>query len=211
MKKILIGLLSIVLIIFVGIRIWYVNQDVDIPPLHTFNMGEEVAIEKDKFLDEYENMDGYTVTVNNAEIISYEAFLAKYEYAENDSNSLFETDDFSFPEMIYDLHVTIKNTNQTDDSNEEIGIAFLNYHLIGTDFLLQINSELYEVANPGLSDTNDFMMSFRLRPDSEKDFHLPFHFAPSSISTPIQVETIMKDDVYLTVSKYPNAKLILIE
>lgn len=209
MKKLIIGLLSIVLIAIVGVRIWSVNQDVDIPPELKYKMGEEVAIERDYFLEAYENMDGYTVTVNNAEIIPYDAYLEKYNFVEDKANPIFEPDDFAFPEMVYDLHLTVKNTNVTEDPKEHSGIAFLNYHLTGTDFLLQISSELYEIANSSVDP--DFMMSFRLRPDSEMDFHLPFYFAPSAISTPIKVDSILKDDVYLGVSLYPNAKRILIE
>lgn len=211
MKRSIFVIGGVLVIAFVIVRIWNVNQAIDIPPIHIFNMKEEVAIERDKFLDDYENMDGYTVTVKEAEIIPYDEYLRKYDYEEDSDKRLFEPDDFSFPEMIYDLHVTIKNTNRTDNPNEESGIAFLNYHLIGTDFLLQINSELYGIANPKMADLDNYLMSFRLRPDSEMDFHLPFYFSPSSIFTPIQVNAIKKDDVYLTVSKYPNAKLILIE
>lgn len=209
MKRIFLGLVSLILIVVVGVRIWQVNKEVDIPPVFTYEMGEEISIGKNIFLDYTEQMDGYTVTVNRAEMISYEDYLAKYHYEEDSNDPLFEEDDFSFPEMIYDLHVTVKNTNETDDPNDNSGVAFLNYHLIGTDFLLQVNSQLYEIANPDME--QNFMMGFRLRPDSEMDFHLPFFFSPSSIMSPIQVDTVMKDDVYLTVSKYPEAKLILIE
>lgn len=209
MKRTLIGLVSLILIAIISVRIWQVNQDINIPPVYTYGMEEEVSIGKNIFLDGTEQMDGYTVTVNHAEMISYEDYLVKYNYQEDSDRPLFEEDAFSFPEMIYDLDVTIKNTNETDDPNDGSGIAFMNYHLIGTDFLLQINSQLYEIANPDME--YNFMMGFRLRPDSEKNFHLPFFFSPSSIMSPIQVESILKDDVYLTVSKYPEAKLILIE
>lgn len=209
MRRILLGVLSLILIIALSVRIWQVNKDVDIPPVHTYKVGEEVEIGENIFLDYTEQMDGYTVTVNSAEIISYADYLVKYNYEEDSGNPLFGADTFVFPEMIYDLNVTVKNTNEGEDPYDSSGIAFINYHLIGTDFLLQINSQLYEIANPDME--HNFMMGFKLRPDSEKDFHLPFYFAPSSIYSPIQVDTIMKDDVYLTLSKYPEAKLILIE
>ncbi|WP_062105419.1 DUF5028 domain-containing protein [Bacillus niameyensis] len=209
MKKILIGIVSIVLLVIVGVRIWYVNKDVDIAPVYTYKMGEEVAIEEDFFLDDYEDMNGYTVTVNNAEIMSYEEFLAKYQYEESEDSPLFEDGDMLFPEMVYELHLTVKNTNPTEDIYDDSGIAFLNYHLTGTDFLLQISRQLYEVAQPNLE--VNMMMSFRLRPETEMDFYLPFYFQPSAKSMPIQVEDIMNDDLYLVVSKYPNAKRILIK
>lgn len=209
MKKIVISLLSIVLLIGVGVRIWYVNKDVDLPPVHTFKIGEEVAIEQNIFLDDFENMDGYTVTVNDAKILSYEEFLAKYHYEDNKDDPLFEVDDIFYPEMVYDLHLTIKNTNKTDDPNEHQGINFINYNLVATDFLLQISDQLYDLANPDLE--GGLEAGFRLRPESEMDFHLPFYFTPSSIIDPIQVDDIMNDHLYLPVSLYPNVKRILIE
>jgi len=134
MKRILTGLLCTALLIGIGVRIWHVNKDIDLPPVHTFEIGEEVAIERDIFLDDFENMEGYTVTVNNAEIISYEEFLVKYDYQESETDPLFEEGDMTFPEMVYDLHLTIKNTNLTEEPNEHKGINFLNYRLTGTDF-----------------------------------------------------------------------------
>lgn len=209
MKKIFIGLLCVTFLAGIGIRIWYINNDIDLPPVYTYEMGEEVAIENNIFLDEFENMDGYSVIVNTAEIIPYETFLSRYNYQEDTDNPLFEEDELSFPEMVYDLHLTVKNTNITDDPEEHSGINFINYQLIGTDFLLQISSPLYRIANPDLE--ADFIDGFRLRPDTEMDFHLPFYFSPSAILGPIQVEDVNKDSVYLVVSLYPNAKQILIE
>ncbi|MFD2655606.1 DUF5028 domain-containing protein [Gracilibacillus thailandensis] len=209
MKKFLILLLCLAFIIGVGIRIWYVNKDVELPPVHTFKMGEEVAIEDNIFLDDFENMDGYTVTVNNAEIISYDAYLAKYEYQDDPDNPLFAEDDFLFPEMVYDVEVTIKNTNKTDNPREHSGINFINYYLIGTDFELQISDQLYRVANPDLE--TGLTDGFRLRPETEMDFRLPFYFSPSAIVGPIQVKDITSDQVYLVVSLYPIVNQILVE
>lgn len=209
MKKILVVLLCTVLFVGIGVRIWTINKDVVLPPVHTFEIGEEVAIEQNKFLDDFENMDGYTVTVNNAEIVSYEKFLANYHYEESEGSPLVEKDNMNFPEMVYDLHLTIKNTNLIEDLNEHKGINFLNYHLVGTDFSLQISDILYMIANPNLK--TEIFEGFRLRPETEMDFHLPFYFAPSSIIERIQVEDIMNDHVYLVVSLYPNQKQILIE
>ncbi|UJW58022.1 DUF5028 domain-containing protein [Bacillus sp. A116_S68] len=209
MKKKAITLIIISLLTGIGARIWYVNKEVDIPPLATFQMGEEVAIEKDFFLDDFENMDGYTVAVNKAEIIPYQEFLAKYNYIDDEDAPLFEEDNIHYPEMVYDLQLTIKNTNKTDDLTEHSGINFINYHLTGTDFLMQINDQLYSIANPELE--AGMTEGFRLRPESEMDFNLPFFFAPSTNVLPIQTKAVLNDEVYLVVSLYPNVKRILIE
>lgn len=209
MKKLIIISLVLILSIFIGIRIWQVNKDIDLPTVHSFQMGEEVAIEQNIFLDSFENMDGYTVTVNDAEIISYDQFLIKYNYQEDKNNPLFESNDLNFPEMIYDLHLTIKNTNTSEKPNEHKGINFVNYQLIGTNFLLQISNPMYMIANPDLN--GELFEGFQLRPASEMDFQLPFYFGPSSIIDKIQVQDILDDDVYLVISLFPEQKQILIK
>ncbi|UOQ83743.1 DUF5028 domain-containing protein [Gracilibacillus salinarum] len=209
MKKLFLGFLCLALTVGVGIRIWNVNKDVELPPVHTFKMSEEVAIEDNIFLDDFENMDGYTVTVNDAEIIPYEAYLAKYQYQDDPDNPLFAEEDFLFPEMVYDIDITVKNTKKTDNPKEQSGINFIHYYLIGTDFELQISDELYRVGNPDLE--TGMTDGFRLRPETEMNFHLPFYFSPSAIAGPLQVKDITSDDIYLVVSLYPHVNQILIE
>lgn len=209
MKRIAIILITIFLFIGISIRIWYVNKTVNLPPIDTFQMEKEVAIEEDIFLDDFENMDGYTVTVNQAEILPYQDFLAKYNYNDDENDPLFQEDNIFYPEMVYDLQLTIKNTNDTDDLTQHSGINFINYQLIGTDFLMQINDQLYSIANPELE--AGMTEGFRLRPESEMNFNLPFFFAPSTNVLPIQTEAVLHDQVYLVVSLHPTVKRILIE
>lgn len=209
MKKIAIFLTTCTLLTGLGIRIWFVNKEVDLPPIHTFSTGEEVPIGDNIFLDGFENMDGYTVRVNQAEIIPYQEFLEKHSYLDNERNPLFEEDELFYPEMVYDLNLTIRNTNKTEDLAEHSGINFINYHLIGTDFSMQISEMLYLVANPDLE--VGMSEGFRLRPESEMEFNLPFFFAPSANMFPIQTEAVRNDQVYLVVSLYPVVNRILIE
>ncbi|HHU18990.1 MAG TPA: DUF5028 domain-containing protein [Bacilli bacterium] len=209
MKRIIFSTLSIVLLIGIGFRIWHVNQAVDLPPVNNYTIGEEVAIGDNVFLDNFENMKGYSVIVNQAEILPYEDFLEKYNYIDDEEAPLFEEGDTFYPEMVYDLNITVKNTNQTEDPMEHSGINFLHYNLYGTDLVLQISNMLYLVANPeleyGVTD------GFRLRPNSEMDFNLPYFYSPSDIVQPIQTKAIERDQVYLVVSMHPVVNRILIE
>lgn len=209
MKKMIFGVLSLLLLVGLGFRIWYVNKDIDLPPVHTFKMGEEIALGENIFLDDFENMDGYTVTVNNAEILSYEEFLLKYQFEEDEESPLFDKDSLTYPEMVYDLHLTVKNTNITDDTNPDSGINFIHYKIFGTDFLLHTNGILYSVSNPELELSLE--EGFRLRSESEMDFQLPFYFSPSSKFAAVKEKDIKNEDVYLVISYYPNEYRILIE
>ncbi|WP_163581538.1 DUF5028 domain-containing protein [Gracilibacillus saliphilus] len=152
-------------------------------------------------------MNGYTVTVNSAEILSYQAYISKYNLSKNDVTSLFENLDMSFPEMIYDVELTITNTNISDNEEEHSGINFIHYHLNGTDFSLQISDPLYLITN----DAGNLMDGFRLRPKTEMGFHLPFYYPTSTVSDSLQTDAVLNDEVYLVVSLYPTVKQILID
>ena len=88
MKKILPVLLAIILISVWGVRFYFINRDIDIPVVQIFQKGTEVPVGKDFFIGSDEDMDGYTVTVLNADLISAEDFLRHYdvEEAENVGN-----------------------------------------------------------------------------------------------------------------------------
>lgn len=207
MKRIILLVITIILIGGIGFRIWNINQAVELTPVHTYAIGEEVIIGKNIFLDDYENMEGYTVTVNHAEVLSYDEFMTKYNYDEDKIE--FDRNDYFYPEMIYDLNLTIKNTNQTEDPREFKGISFLNYNLYGTNLRLEISHDLYPIANSELEHAASDGFSLQL--DSEMDFNLPFFFAPSGKISPIQTETVVNDEIYLVVSMYPEVNRILIE
>lgn len=206
-NKQIIGSVMVLLLIFgIGVRIWYVNKDLEVQKIETYAMGEEVALENNIFFDENEDMSDYSITVKNAEIVTYEEFLDKYQYKENDDDPLFEDDDMTFPEMIYDIDVIVRNVNK--EENLQSGMSFLDYWLINSDLQLQTSSLLYEIANPSLPDGT---MQFTLRPDTEMEFHLPFYFQPTSNYNPVSVEEVRNGNLRLVVSLYPVQKEIIIE
>lgn len=55
------------------------------------------------------------------------------------------------------------------------------------------------------------MMSFRLRPESEMRFHLPFYFAPGSPAESVSEETVRDANLQLVLSFYPEQRQILID
>ncbi len=198
MKKLIGTSMCLVLVILVVARIWYVNRDIDEQITETYSIGDEVTIGNNIFYEDYEDMSDYTVTVKGAEILTYEEFLDKYNYKEKESEPLFEEGDMTFPEMVYDVDIVIRNVNK--EENELGGINLFNYMLVTSDTLLQMSAPLYEISNPTLEDGT---MQFKLRPDTEMEFHLPFYFQPSTNYLPISVEKIRNADLRLVVSLYP--------
>ena len=198
-KRRMAGLLAaVLLLVLAGVRIWYVNRGNEYPEVVTFEMGEEVALSDTIFYDSYENREDYTLTVNSAEILTYGEFLEKYGYTEDPAHPLYAADDMTFPEMVYDVSITVRNIN-TEES--ESGMDFMPFTLYAKDYYMQNSSILFAVANPQVPEG---VMNFRLWPGTEMEFHLPFGFAPSSKVLPIQVNEAREDEIYLVVSYYPQ-------
>lgn len=107
--------------------------------------------------------------VKEAEIMTYEEFLEKFQYNETVQGTLFQKDEMIYPEMVCNIKIVVKNKDQED--NPDKGINFQNYVLYGEDFQLQLSEALYSVANPNMKEGQ---MSFRLQPETEKEFYLPF-------------------------------------
>ncbi len=206
MKKILLGLLILLTGGLLAVRIERVNRQIVYPEIKEYGMGEEVEIGDDIFMEDYENMDGYSVTVEEAELLTYHEFLEKFQYDEETQGQLYQTNEMLYPEMVCNVKITVKNSNSKDEPDK--GIDFLNYALYGKDFQLQLSELLYYVANP---DMEDGLLSFRLMPGTEKEFYLPFSFRPSADVEPIQTEEVRNSRLYLPVCLYPEQRQIVLE
>ena len=155
-----------------------VNRGIESPEVVQFEMGEEAEIGRNIFNDRVENMNGYSVTAESVRIMTYEDYLKKYGYNEEEDGVLFEEDNMLRPEMIYEVDILVKNHNKED--NTGCGISYSDYKLTASDFMLSVSSPLYWIANDIAEENQNLMMSFRLRPESEMRFHLPFYFAPAA-------------------------------
>lgn len=206
-KKYVFIVFGLLLAAIIAVRIWSVNKDRKKITVETYSIGEEVAIGNNIFYDAVEDMSDYTVTLKEAELMSYGEFLEKYQYEEDPENPLFKEgiDDLVFPEMVYDLALIVRNINT--EEREEVGMDLIPYMLILDDQILQQNDRLYEVANPTIPDG---IRQFRLRPGTEMEIHLPCYFQPSGKTSPISVEDVQDGNPRLVVSLYPVRKEIRI-
>ena len=148
MKKVIFGIAAIALGVLVVIRIESVNKNITYPEIKEYGMQEEAPIGDNIFMEDYEKMDGYSVTAEEVELLTYDEFLEKFQYDEEAQGQLYEKDDMVYPEMVYNVKVKIKNNNKEDDPDK--GIDFQNYVVYGEDFQLQISAQLYAVANPDM-------------------------------------------------------------
>lgn len=191
MKKIMLVSLVTVLIAAWGVRFYFVNQNIDTPIVQVFPKGTEVPMEKDFFYDATEDMDGYTVEVLGAELLTLEDFLERYHTGDQ-SEALG-----NFTDYIYSVRVSI--SNKDNDFTGEKGIALGLYYLKGTDYVLSLEDMCYQFANPNMPGT-----SFSLQKGTSMELVLPFNV----MSTQTSPKHILDDPPKLQISLYPHQKLL---
>lgn len=203
-KVILICMMGIFLLSVICIQIVQVNSKVSIPKVEEYKIGENVELEKNYFYSEIESCDGYSIRVNNVELLTYTDFLKKYN-SEEQEKSLISREDPLFPDMVYDVEITISNTN-TDD--KEYGIDVGMYGIYAADFDLQFENTLYDIANP---EVGDGIYAFKLQPQTEMEFHLPFGVPLTSKYAYLNKKVVEESKLSMVLSLYPVQKQIVIQ
>ena len=141
MKK-KIAIISLSVLIF-GLWLFCVintNIRTEKPILKTYSMQEPVPYESDYFRRSDNILDGYTITVLNAEIVPYEEYAKKHQVTlpergtDELGNLLYR------PEYVYDVEVQFSNTN-----NEEGAIDMFDTLLANGDALmLRADADLWD-------------------------------------------------------------------
>ena len=147
-----------------------------------------------------EDPSGYTIQVNNAELVSYEELLAS---CGADPADLGFSKEAPIPQYTYMVNVTIRN-----EGNETGAIMALNYALyhqslkIPVDYYLWGRMDKSFTGEPG----------FRLQTNSEKNITIPFTPMPLDARTNNEEMTRRMEsaEFYFCVSEFPVRKQISI-
>lgn len=153
-KIISISIIGVLLVLAYAQRYRTVNQKMKAAPVQEYSMGEEVKMEQDILINY--TMEGYSVSVNQAEILSYKDFLKKYN----------AEDEYSYvPDKIYDVEVTLRNI----DAEDETGVNLAEFYVQGVAVCAGLDTNLLEQANPDLKG----MYAIALHKNSSITIHMP--------------------------------------
>lgn len=197
---------KIVILSFIGLllavwafAIWNINATAEKPIVETYSMQDTVAYGENYFRRSDNIIDGYTVTVLSAEIVPYEEYAQKQGITPPERMT-DETGNFLYrPEYVYDVEVRFSNTD-----NEEGTVDMFDTLLVNDDALmLRVDADLWDCMYPQLAGS----YSFRLRPNTEMVFHLPF-VVEAVYSERYPMERVQKEKMSLVVSQYPVKKVI---
>lgn len=200
MKKKIAVFSPIVLFLIVwAFAVWNINATAEKPIVETYSMQDTVAYGKNYFRRSDNIIDGYTVTVLSAEIVPYEEYAQKQGITPLERMT-DETGNFLYrPEYVYDVEVRFSNTD-----NEEGTVDMFDTLLVNDDALmLRVDADLWDCMYPQLAGS----YSFRLRPNTEMVFHLPF-VVEAVYSERYPMERVQKEKMSLVISQYPVKKVI---
>lgn len=197
------GILAVI-VIFIAFCVYngvQTNQNKISPQIEVFSLGETVELGNNYFTDAVENPDGYSITVNSAELVEYEPFLESFGMKSKDFGY---TEGYPAPEYTYLLHVTITNTD-----NEDGALMAINYALYDKALKIPVDYSLWGLMDesfPGEA-------GFRLQPNSQVEITIPF--TPMASDTAIdnqKISTRMENgEFYFCVSEFPIRKMIRIK
>lgn len=193
-KKIAVMMVILVLTCLVGGRIYYVNQNIDLPVRLEYKIGEVVPFEEDFNDDSNRIAKGYTIQVVESEMLTKEAFYEKYNPTENPEGELFK-------EYFYVIKAVFGNEDNTQ--GEECGIALDQVPLVGVNSWIMIDAHMFEVMNPSMPG-----LGFSLNPGTTKEVLLPYGIIPSSHG---EYKYLKKHPPMLQITQYPHEKRIAIQ
>lgn len=165
-----------------------VNREMQSPLIEEYHMGEEVEMQKNILINY--TMEGYSIKVNQAEVLSYEAFLNKYNAKDEYTH---------VPDKVYDVEVTVKNIHADKDT----GINLTEFYVQGLAVCAGVDVNLCDIANPDL----DGAYAIALRENSEKTIHLPFALYEENFRADIW-NNLEDFDMDFVATLYPVKKII---
>ncbi len=166
-----------------------VNQELQGTPVEEYRIGEEVEMGKD-FLINF-TMEGYAVTVNRAEVLTYEEFLEKYSLEDVYSH---------VPDKVYDVEVTLANKG----AEEGVGISLDEFPVQGPATGGSLDTNLLSMCNEVLEEG---MTAIALRENTEMVLHLPFGLYEENFRKK-NWENLDDYEMYFVATLYPTKKVI---
>jgi hypothetical protein len=191
MKKAAVLAIVIVLAAAWGARFYFVNSNAQKSITQVFEKGTEVPVGRDFFDRSDEDMDGYTVTILDAELIPTRDYLDSIGASEQ--SEILGT----FTDYIYAVCVSIANID--NPYTDQKGIALERYYLQGVDYTLSLERACFQLANPTMPGT-----SFSLKQGTSKEIILPFEVMSEFIS----LARLSSSPPRLQISQYPTQKLL---
>ncbi len=173
-----------------SVRIYYVNKDVKEPIEKEYRIGEKVAYGDDYLDADFSNIKGYSISVNNAEVLSaselYKKYLPDYQVPNETKNDWF-----------YVLKVTFYNDD--NDEGNSTGISLYFCPIVTKNDMCYCNGDMVQMIDKDLPST-----TFALHKGTEREVTLVYEFDYRYYNR----KKFDNEDYKLMITQYPDRKLI---
>lgn len=195
-------LIAVITLICVLLILWFfqyreTNRKAIREKAEYYSMGEFVSLDDNFFIDRAENLNGYSIRVNNAQLVDYKTYIE-----ENGGEVLTPaSDSIKLPKYMILLNITMKNEGNKDGAYNVQKLALYNKSLkipVDVDAWMQADKNYTGSA---------FLM---LIENSEADITIPFTpFVSVASTNPSELEKVMENEkFYFCISEFPVRKMI---
>lgn len=162
--------LVVALVIGIGLRVWHLNSNPPTYPRVDHSMGEDIELDGAFAEFAYENTDGYSIAVTNAERMSPREYLDRYARGPSVPENPYDSTDEEAKVLIV-LDIEIRNDKK---SSEDRGyLDSIGWSLIPEEKKerwLRVDSSLFGLSVPQIEGA--FQLS--VKPGTEYTVHVPF-------------------------------------
>lgn len=136
-------------------------------PTERYEMGEDAPLEGCFFADDTEGTDGYSLRIEEAEVMSYNEYVAAYGL-----DGAQAVDGLDAKSIIC---LTVCVTNNSDNGPEESGFNIVGMGMTkpNGDAFMRVDTELWALSEPALAD-NIYTVKVGVVPHSSYTTHIPF-------------------------------------
>jgi len=162
-----------------------------------YNTGEFVELDGDFFFFSQENTNGYSIKVNDAEIVNCAEFLKDYEI------TISNRDSMKMSKYIYLLNITIKNDNNSDGVLCTMGFSISNQSLY-----MPVDYEIWNIIDKKINGN----INLKIKENTEATLMIPFspQVLDESIAPKKLYNRMFDETFYFSVSDFPKRKYIKI-
>ncbi len=176
------------------VRVYYVNQNLDLPVTKEYDLGSEVPYERDYMNYSLECIEGYTAKVLGYEILTREELYARCNQDIEDDGHEGEAD------KIFYLLVNVCFENESFEQVGEAGINLYKTPLVCVNELTNLSHQAFSALNPDMPG-----VAFSLRKGTSKEVTLTYRIRSDLFKSKEQIDNA---GFKLQITEYPTRKFL---
>lgn len=190
-KRIICILTVGILFIGIGMRIYKVNAAVEKIPEQIYEFGETAELGNNIIFGD--TMDGYSIKINEVDLLSTEEFIEKYQCEKKDLPN------WEYMPKVFDIEIEVSN-----EDNERTGIDLNQLYLENKAGLVSFDAIYYRIAN---ADTGYVNTGIAVRPGTSVTLRVEFPVSRLNFSRRA-MKNLWEQELKLVVTLYPEKKVM---